>query len=58
MLPSDVLVSSPVFHGDNEGGMGGENGVAPSSNDFAEYGGVDPNMDPDLALVKEKFTER
>ncbi|EQC40588.1 hypothetical protein SDRG_02476 [Saprolegnia diclina VS20] len=52
VLPSDVLVSSPIFHGDGDGGMGaGMGGGASSSNDFAEFGGVDPSMDPDLALA-------
>ncbi|CAK4630729.1 hypothetical protein LEN26_008243 [Aphanomyces euteiches] len=53
VLPSDVLVSSPVFHGDNDMGvaMGGGAGSAAGGNDFAEYGGVDPSMDPDLALA-------
>ncbi|KAF0686332.1 Aste57867_21834 [Aphanomyces stellatus] len=51
VLPSDVLVSSPVFHGDGDGnGMGAGAGAA-GGNDFAEYGGVDPSMDPDLALA-------
>ncbi|RHY44506.1 hypothetical protein DYB30_012837 [Aphanomyces astaci] len=50
VLPSDVLVSSPVFHGD-DGGSGHVGGGASGGNDFAEYGGVDPNMDPDLALA-------
>ncbi|KDO30217.1 hypothetical protein SPRG_04996 [Saprolegnia parasitica CBS 223.65] len=52
VLPSDVLVSSPIFHGDGDGGMSaGMGGAASSSNDFAEFGGVDPSMDPDLALA-------
>jgi len=51
ILPSDVLVSSPIFQGDDDGGMGASMGGGSTSNDFAEYGGVDPTMDPDLALV-------
>ena len=35
VLPSDVLVSSPISGGDT----------------FAEYGGIDPNMDPELAMA-------
>ncbi|TMW65053.1 hypothetical protein Poli38472_009220 [Pythium oligandrum] len=51
VLPSDVLVSSPVIHGEEGGmgGMGGGGGAAGES--FAEYGGVDPSMDPELALA-------
>ncbi|OQS06106.1 26S proteasome non-ATPase regulatory subunit [Thraustotheca clavata] len=48
VLPSDVLVTSPVFNADGDNSMGGQGST---SNDFAEYGGVDPNMDPDLALA-------
>ncbi|OQR85745.1 26S proteasome non-ATPase regulatory subunit [Achlya hypogyna] len=51
VLPSDILVSSPIFHGDGDSGMGAGMGGGSSANDFAEYGGVDPNMDPDLALA-------
>lgn len=59
VLPSDVLASSPVIHGGSggsafaasaaaaaaTGNMGGDMGA------FAEFGGVDPNMDPELAMV-------
>ena len=52
VLPSDVLVSSPVLHGDDgaaaaaaASGGGGGDGT------YTEYGGVDPSMDPELALV-------
>jgi len=56
-LPSDVLVSSPVIHGgDAPMGGGGGGAAAPSGgggavNDFSEYGGVDPNLDPELAMA-------
>ena len=57
VLPSDVLASSPVV------GAGGAfaasaaaaamGGGAPSGggNDFSDFGGVDPNMDPELAMA-------
>mmetsp|Transcript_38400 Transcript_38400/g.80783 ORF Transcript_38400/g.80783 Transcript_38400/m.80783 type:complete len:438 (+) Transcript_38400:180-1493(+) len=55
VLPSDVLVTSPILRGDG-GGMGG--GAAASGgggggggDGFAEFGGVDPNMDPELAMA-------
>ncbi|KAL3936932.1 MAG: hypothetical protein SGARI_002345 [Bacillariaceae sp.] len=47
VLPSDVLASSPIVHG-GSGGGGGDGGGA---NAFAEFGGVDPNMDPELAMA-------
>jgi len=57
-LPSDVLIGSPVIHGGEGGGagMGGGGGVASpggdaGGNSFAEYGGVDPNLDPELAMA-------
>lgn len=58
VLPSDVLVTSPILRGDGGGGGGG--GVAAAAaggavggggNSFAEFGGVDPSMDPELAMA-------
>jgi 26S proteasome regulatory subunit N10 len=62
VLPSDVLASSPIVHGGSGGsafaasaaaaaatGDFGGGGVGGSA--FAEYGGVDPNMDPELAMA-------
>ena len=52
---SDVLLSTPVFMGDEDGGGGGGMGGVGTSaggggaSDF-EFG-VDPNLDPDLALA-------
>lgn len=55
VLPSDVLVGSPIVHGGSGGGGGGGDampGVVSGGMDgFAEYGGVDPNMDPELAMA-------
>lgn len=62
-LPSDVLIASPVVHGGDGGGgmgmMGGagagaggaSSGGGGGGDNFAEYGGVDPNMDPELAMA-------
>lgn len=53
VAPSDALISSPIFQGD-DGGLaqamaastaGGE------SNPFAEFGGVNPDLDPELAMA-------
>ncbi|GLI71681.1 hypothetical protein VaNZ11_016963, partial [Volvox africanus] len=52
---SDVLISSPIFQGEGgsgfgfAGGVGGAGGGASGADGF-EFG-VDPNMDPELALA-------
>lgn len=48
-LPSDMLVSSPILHGGEGGGSGGAGGGFVSAG--GSYGGVDPSMDPELALA-------
>jgi 26S proteasome regulatory subunit N10 len=57
VLPSDVLASSPIVHG---GGAGGSEfaasaaaraGGADDLGGFADFGGMDPNMDPELAMA-------
>lgn len=51
VLPSDVLISSPILAGEG-GGMGvAAAGGGGGGDAFAEYGGIDPNMDPELAMV-------
>jgi len=69
VLPSDVLVGSPIVHG-GAGGATGAGGDFPSAgagagagagaasgggdgggDDFAEFGGVNPSMDPELAMA-------
>mmetsp|Transcript_9573 Transcript_9573/g.14191 ORF Transcript_9573/g.14191 Transcript_9573/m.14191 type:complete len:418 (+) Transcript_9573:97-1350(+) len=56
VLPSDVLITSPIFRGD-AAPMGGDMGGAAAGggggggDTFAQYGGVDPNMDPELAMA-------
>jgi len=62
VLPSDVLVSSPIVHGhsgmeahagssDGISAGGGGAGAGPGGSGFSEFGGVDPNMDPELAMA-------
>mmetsp|Transcript_1485 Transcript_1485/g.3115 ORF Transcript_1485/g.3115 Transcript_1485/m.3115 type:complete len:456 (-) Transcript_1485:197-1564(-) len=63
VLPSDVLASSPIIHGGTGGsafaasaaaaaaGVGSPGGGGGGADAFAEYGGVDPNMDPELAMA-------
>jgi 26S proteasome regulatory subunit N10 len=57
---TDVLISSPIITGD-EGGAGANVGGAGSAavgsgggagmGQFSDYGGVDPNLDPELAMA-------
>lgn len=53
-LPSDILLGTPIVHG-GDMHMGGGRGMGSpggaGGDDFAEYGGVDPNLDPELAMV-------
>jgi len=56
VLPSDVLVSSPIIQGEGASGMGSSaaadaGGSGAAGENFSEFGGVDPNMDPELALA-------
>lgn len=56
---TDVLIASPIINEDaeamgaagaNVGAPGGGAGV-PAGSQFADYGGVDPNLDPELAMA-------
>jgi 26S proteasome regulatory subunit N10 len=59
VLPSDVLASSPVLAGSGgafaaaaaAGGFGGGGGGGGANDDGFDFGGVDPNMDPELAMA-------
>ena len=59
VLPSDVLVTSPILRGDSGGGGGGggAGAAAPAAggggggDNFAEFGGIDHSMDPELAMA-------
>ncbi|OVA19625.1 von Willebrand factor [Macleaya cordata] len=49
---SDVLISTPIFTGDGEGGSGFAAAAAAASGGVAGFDfGVDPNLDPELALA-------
>lgn len=57
VLPSDVLASSPIVHGGGaaaaaalSSSAGGDDGGG-GAGAFAEFGGIDPNMDPELAMA-------
>jgi len=58
VLPSEVLMTSPVVTGgmDNEGESGGMDGGATASA-FAEYGGYNPSIDPEMALAMRESME-
>jgi 26S proteasome regulatory subunit N10 len=58
VLPSDVLASSPIVGGGAFAAAGLQAAAAAQApgggaggDAFAEYGGVDPNMDPELAMA-------
>mmetsp|Transcript_4203 Transcript_4203/g.11416 ORF Transcript_4203/g.11416 Transcript_4203/m.11416 type:complete len:415 (+) Transcript_4203:105-1349(+) len=52
VLPSDVLASSPIVGaGQAFAAQAAAATMAGNNNNFADYGGVDPNMDPELAMV-------
>lgn len=55
--PADAIISSPLlgeFGGAYGGGMdmGGDSGAAgDAGGQFADYGGIDPSLDPELAMA-------
>jgi 26S proteasome regulatory subunit N10 len=58
VLPSDVLASSPIVHGGTGGSAFAASAAAAAATGggdmgggFADFGGVDPNMDPELAMA-------
>jgi hypothetical protein len=57
--PANAIVSSPIMHlGGMMGadGMGGA-GAAAGGDNFDMYGGIDPTMDPELAMAIRASTE-
>lgn len=57
--PVNALLSSPVMHGDSGAAMMGAMGGAPGAggDNFDMYGGIDPSMDPELAMAIRVSTE-
>lgn len=49
MMPSEAVLSSTIIHG--------EEGGAAAAATYAEYGGIDPNLDPELAMAIRMSTE-
>lgn len=53
---TDVLFTSPILNGDEAGvdqaaGAGGNPGGAPAGGQFAAHGGINPDLDPELAMA-------
>ena len=54
---TDVLIASPIINEGMEGGdvaMGGVGagaGAGAGASQFADFGGIDPNLDPELAMA-------
>jgi 26S proteasome regulatory subunit N10 len=55
--PSDALQSSNVMSGRGSGGGGGGGGEEAMGGGFDDYGGIDPAMDPELAMAIRVSTE-
>jgi len=53
VMITDVLFTSPILGNEDMGGMGGAEGGAgmAGADRFAEYGGINPELDPDLAMA-------
>lgn len=43
---TDILFTSPILGGDDAGATG-----AAGAGQFSEYGGINPDLDPDLAMA-------
>lgn len=49
---TDILISSPILMGEDvEMSNGGGQPGVPASNQFAEYGGINPDLEPELAMA-------
>jgi len=48
---SQMIASTPIVRGADAGPAGDAGGAGPAANTFDEYGGVDPNVDPELAMA-------
>lgn len=53
ILPLEALMTSPIILGMGDGEGGAAGGVASGAGRFAEYGGFDPNTDPEMALAMQ-----
>lgn len=52
---TDVLIASPIINEGMEGGdaamAGVGGGAGAGASQFADFGGIDPNLDPELAMA-------
>jgi 26S proteasome regulatory subunit N10 len=56
--PLDAINASPILHmGGNAFGGGAVGGAGGAGGNFDEYGGIDPAMDPELAMAIRVSTE-
>jgi 26S proteasome regulatory subunit N10 len=61
--PATAIMSSPIVHmgmgggGGSSSGGGGGSGGAGGGDNFDMYGGIDPSMDPELAMAIRVSTE-
>lgn len=55
---SDAVMQSPIVGSALGGGGGGSGGGAAPTGDFDDYGGIDPNMDPEMALALRASLEQ
>ena len=54
IMPSEMIMTSPLyseFGGTSNAGNGNANSATPGANPFAEYGGFDPSVDPEMAMA-------
>lgn len=51
ILPLEMIMTSAMYS--DIGAFGGEAGGVPASERFAEYGGIDPSVDPELAFAMQ-----
>jgi 26S proteasome regulatory subunit N10 len=48
---SQMIASTPIVRGTDAGPAGDGGSAGPAASTFDEYGGVDPNVDPELAMA-------
>lgn len=49
--PVNALRNSPILHSSSMGGMGSDTNLGGGGDNFEMYGGVDPSVDPEYAMV-------
>ena len=54
---SDVLFTSPILTEASAPQAPNQQGASPAAPDFAEYGGINPQLDPELAMALKMSAE-